>query len=396
MYNRDEFWEARYNKGGNSGDGSYGQLAEFKAGVINSFIINNNISSLLDLGCGDGNQLQYINLPSEYLGVDVSQHSVSECSKKFPHLSFCLHSKWEPKQMDLVISQDVLYHQVEFDHFRDHLRDVFNSAKKIAIIYASNEDKLQATHVLFRKFTTYVGLMFPQFKLVSKLENPHKPRSPSDFFIFERVSEGSTSMVDTVSTWQDLVQVQARFAAGFGVVEGNIYCSSSFGAHTWLVHKQLNLAAAATRAPGPKFLEVGFNAGYSSMLLALARPDASLLAVDLGEHLYTTPCFEKLKSQYKISLMLGSSHDLLKTLEGPFDFIHVDGDHSASGCREDLKDCLRLCRPGSILVVDDTNISHIKHACQEHVQSGRLRQLAQVARPVESPYDSLTFEVLPV
>ena len=51
------YWENRYKNNGNSGAGSYGRLAEFKADVINNFIAENKITSVIEFGCGDGNQL---------------------------------------------------------------------------------------------------------------------------------------------------------------------------------------------------------------------------------------------------------------------------------------------------------------------------------------------------
>ncbi|GAJ08100.1 unnamed protein product, partial [marine sediment metagenome] len=52
-----EYWESRYAGGGTSGAGSYGKPAEFKAQVLNSFVKDNGISSVIEFGCGDGNQL---------------------------------------------------------------------------------------------------------------------------------------------------------------------------------------------------------------------------------------------------------------------------------------------------------------------------------------------------
>ena len=57
MFNSSKYWEDRYKNGGNSGAGSYNTLAKFKASVINHFIENNKIQSLIDYGVGDGNQL---------------------------------------------------------------------------------------------------------------------------------------------------------------------------------------------------------------------------------------------------------------------------------------------------------------------------------------------------
>jgi len=43
-FDSDEYWESRYKSGENSGAGSYGRLAKFKAKIINNFVSNNNIN----------------------------------------------------------------------------------------------------------------------------------------------------------------------------------------------------------------------------------------------------------------------------------------------------------------------------------------------------------------
>ena len=74
----------RYETGGNSGDGSYNRLAEFKAEIINEFINKNKISKVIDFGCGDGNQLKLLRVPS-YIGYDVSPRALQVCRKEFPN-----------------------------------------------------------------------------------------------------------------------------------------------------------------------------------------------------------------------------------------------------------------------------------------------------------------------
>ena len=51
--NSEEYWIQRYNSGGNSGAGSYSKLAEFKAEIINDYIKDNNITTIIEYGCGD-------------------------------------------------------------------------------------------------------------------------------------------------------------------------------------------------------------------------------------------------------------------------------------------------------------------------------------------------------
>jgi len=75
-----EAWDNYYRAGYTSGAGSYGALANFKAQMINEFIADHGIQTVLDIGCGDGNQLSLLNCP-EYIGVDVSPTIIELCKK---------------------------------------------------------------------------------------------------------------------------------------------------------------------------------------------------------------------------------------------------------------------------------------------------------------------------
>ena len=71
-FNSSKYWDDRYKKGGNSGDGSYNNLAIFKSQIINSFLLHttNSIESIIDYGVGDGNQLSLLNLADKkYIGL---------------------------------------------------------------------------------------------------------------------------------------------------------------------------------------------------------------------------------------------------------------------------------------------------------------------------------------
>ena len=72
------YWEQRYLSGDNSGSGSYNRLAQFKAEVLNDFVEKNNVSEVVEWGCGDGNQLKLAKYP-RYTGFDVSQKAVDIC-----------------------------------------------------------------------------------------------------------------------------------------------------------------------------------------------------------------------------------------------------------------------------------------------------------------------------
>ena len=56
------YWNNRYKNKGNSGKGSYDELAYFKAETINTLLIENNINSVIEFGCGDGNNLKLMDI----------------------------------------------------------------------------------------------------------------------------------------------------------------------------------------------------------------------------------------------------------------------------------------------------------------------------------------------
>ncbi len=69
------FWERNYQRGGTSGGGSYGELACGKADFLNAFVREHAVESVIEFGCGDGNQLSLAQYPS-YIGLDVSRSAI--------------------------------------------------------------------------------------------------------------------------------------------------------------------------------------------------------------------------------------------------------------------------------------------------------------------------------
>ena len=196
--NTQEFWEKRYAAGGNSGDGSYGRLALFKATVVNDLLQEFNIHSAIEFGCGDGHQLGLIKYPA-YTGLDISPSIVNACKKKYekdPSKSFFVNNEENIQllrqrgKVDLALSLDVLYHLVEQPLFESYLNTVFDQAQKLVIIYSTDMDKIEADHVVHRQFTKWVAANRPEWKLVRKIDNPYpgigEQESLADFFIYQR------------------------------------------------------------------------------------------------------------------------------------------------------------------------------------------------------------------
>jgi hypothetical protein len=189
------YWEERYAHGGNSGGGSYNQLAEFKSKLLNDFLKTEGIESAIEFGCGDGNQLGMINYP-KYIGLDVSKTIVETCIKKYEKdssKSFFLYNPLAFRDSQrlftaqLSLSLDVIYHIVEDDIFEKYMQDLFGAGKNFVIVYSSNFDSYQNKHVRNRNFSKYVEAQFPKYKLHSYVKNPHQ---------YLESDESNTSLAD--------------------------------------------------------------------------------------------------------------------------------------------------------------------------------------------------------
>jgi len=75
------YWDREYRLGRTSGRGSYGLLAQFKAEVLNDFVERNGVRSIIEYGCGDGNQLSLAHYP-QYIGIDVSPTAIDNCRRR--------------------------------------------------------------------------------------------------------------------------------------------------------------------------------------------------------------------------------------------------------------------------------------------------------------------------
>lgn len=192
-----QYWDKRYQAGGDSGDGSYGELAQFKADILNGLVEKNGIKSVVEFGCGDGNQLRLAAYP-DYVGLDVSQRAIDLCEKLFvgdSTKSFQLMQDYRNKQAELALSLDVIYHLVEDQVFGQYMETLFAAAQKMVVIYASNtdvQDIPQPPHVRHRCFTDWVLQHAADWQLSEVIENrfPYDPvtgeGSAANFYLFEK------------------------------------------------------------------------------------------------------------------------------------------------------------------------------------------------------------------
>ena len=167
--NSQEYWEERYYYGGNSGRGSYGEEAKIKSDFLNDTVLNYNIENIVDIGCGDGNNLTYFNAIN-YYGIDLSKTIIKKNKIKFIDDKSKKFYFFENNQEDIlkdinqginkvntiILSFDVIFHLVEDETYNDHL-NLINAIDASYCLVASSDMNIsynsQVPHVRHRNYS---------------------------------------------------------------------------------------------------------------------------------------------------------------------------------------------------------------------------------------------------
>lgn len=162
-------------------------------------------------------------------------------------------------------------------------------------------------------------------------------------------------------------------------LEGNLFTlHGTNGAFTnKFLNKIKNIGNLCMNRDLRNIMEIGFNSGFSALLILISNPLVKLTCFDIGEHKYIMSCYMKLRDTFgdRISLVIGNSMDTLPLHTGVYDLIHIDGGHSIEICKNDILCSYKLARLGTILILDDTDINHIRIIWNEFIHTLGLQPL---------------------
>ena len=161
-------------------------------------------------------------------------------------------------------------------------------------------------------------------------------------------------------------------------LEGNIFYEHLDPHRSQLLDKFFpkRAALAMFAMSHDNIVEIGFNSGFSALLMLTANPNLKLTSVDICEHKYTKPCFDYLASIFpgRITLVEGDSTKVLvdalqdKATTGYI----IDGGHGLDVAETDLRNVIQHANPGSVLCFDDSDFVELRMMLNMYMMSGKL------------------------
>lgn len=161
-------------------------------------------------------------------------------------------------------------------------------------------------------------------------------------------------------------------------LEGNIFMNHRTTKYTnKFINKVKNIENLASKKSVKNVLEIGFNSGFSSLLMLFSNPDLKITCLDIADHSYTIPCYKQIKESFKdrINLIVGDSIETINGLTDTFDLIHIDGGHTSKVAKSDIGGSLRLSKNGTILIMDDYDITRLKKIWDSYIKDYYLTKV---------------------
>ncbi len=159
-------------------------------------------------------------------------------------------------------------------------------------------------------------------------------------------------------------------------LEGNIFMHDHTRYTDKFLNKTKNISRLVLENDIETVMEIGFNAGFSSLLMLITNPKIKLTCFDLGDHSYVLPCYMKIKETFgdRIKLIIGDSNKTLLDIDEKFDLIHIDGGHETSVAENDIINSYKLCNNGTILIFDDYDFQNLKPLWDHYINKYNLQK----------------------
>jgi len=163
------------------------------------------------------------------------------------------------------------------------------------------------------------------------------------------------------------------------LLEGNIFMLHQTTNYSDVfLNKSKNISNVVLNKNIKNVMEIGFNAGFSTLLMLFSNPNINITCFDLGEHKYTQLCYSKIKETFgdRVILIVGDSTQTLKNVTDiVYDVIHIDGGHTTDVATSDIENSYRLSDKGTILIMDDYDFTNLHKLWDNYIRIYNLKKL---------------------
>jgi predicted O-methyltransferase YrrM len=162
------------------------------------------------------------------------------------------------------------------------------------------------------------------------------------------------------------------------LLEGNIFMLHHTTKYTDVfLNKTKNIGNLVLNKNIKHVMEIGFNSGFSALLMLLTNSNIHITCFDLGEHKYAIPCYKKLKETFgeRINIVIGDSTQTLQNNKDVYDLIHIDGGHSTEVANSDIINSFRLSKKGTIIIMDDYDFPNLHKLWDSYINKYFLQSL---------------------
>jgi predicted O-methyltransferase YrrM len=257
------------------------------------------------------------------------------------------------KTLFAKIKEDIVL-RPQYNRFFDQPYIVYNAFKYdlydnelLAQVAVLNDTNIHSDKVLHH-FSGCVG--HPAYKI-----------EPISRFLFELNDFTIAKHIQNTKNYIDSYLLPIIIQSG-EELEGNIFMTHRTTIYTTdFLDKAKNISNFVSNRQIKNVMEIGFNSGFSSLLMLISNPDAIITCFDLGDHSYTLPCYAKIKETFgdRIQLVIGNSVETLTHRNEKYDLIHIDGGHDTEVAASDVINSYRLSKPGTILIMDDYDFPNL-------------------------------------
>jgi predicted O-methyltransferase YrrM len=312
----------------------------------------------------------YINCNTDFWGKSLFGDEIHNYSDLTAFTSGILLFNNCEKIKDLFnkINQDI---QNRHHYFHDQPYIIYNAFKynlydnKVLKSLVVNNDNNIYSNKVIHHFPGGPGICQPKIDIMSIFLNSIK-----DFTI--------TNNIKKTKIYIDEFLLPIIYNCG-ELLEGNIFMFHHTTIYTDLfLNKTKNISNLVLNKNIKNVIEIGFNSGFSTLLMLVTNPKMHITCLDLGEHKYTIPCYEKIKETFgdRIDIIIGDSRETLKNItDANYDLIHIDGGHETEIADSDIINCYRLSKKGTIIIMDDYDFSNLHELWDSYINKYNLKPL---------------------